>query len=212
MIERWHVRALLKAVAAVAIVVSTFYAILGIAEYKADALAGGGAFVLDGRHAAENAEFDLLCRQLREWGEHDLAASLSRLRDSGHLRVAPRLARGRSAIYVNALGLVSRIYLREDELLAPGLPFPELAVPFEARLAFARVCLAGTLYHELQHYRGVEDERAAYELEMAWYRALWERTASRLSGEDRRWFEWAVESALQSAAMARRRATGALPP
>jgi hypothetical protein len=202
----------LKLAVAVAIVVSTYYAILGIAEYKADALAGGGAFVLDGRHAAQSEELDALCRQLRAWGEHDLAASLARLRDSGHLRVAPRLARGRSAIYVNSLGLVSRIYLREDELMAPSLPFPHLAVPEEARLAFTRICLAGTLYHELQHYQGVEDERVAYEREMVWYGELGERAAAALSGDERRSFEWAVASALQSAAAARRKALRAASP
>ena len=31
---------------------------------------------------------------------------------------------------------------------------------------------------------------------MAWYRDLGERSAERLSGEEGRWFEWAVASAL----------------
>ena len=43
----------------------------------------------------------------------------------------------------------------------------------------------------------------AYEREMAWYRELGERIADRLLGEDRRWFEWAVASALDSAAAAK---------
>jgi hypothetical protein len=202
---------LLKIGVAAAIVVSTYYAVLGIAEYKADALAGGGAFVLDRRHAAENAGFDALCGRLEGWGEPDLAASLASLRDTGHIWVAPRLARGRSAICVAALGLVSRIYLRGDDLVARDLPFPDLAVPAEARRTFARICLAGTLYHELQHYQGVEDERVAYEREMGWYQALGARIAGTLPGDERRLFEWAVDSALQSAAAARQKATGAAP-
>ena len=190
-----------------AIVASTYFAIVRIAEYKSDALAGGGTFVLDGRHAAESNALDALSGQLRGWGEHELAASLAGLQGSGHLWVAPRLAGGRSAIYVNALGIVSRIYVRSDELVARRLPFPELDIPDEAQRTFARIRLAGTLFHEIQHYQGVEDEGAAYEREMAWYRGLGERTADTLEGEERLWFEWAVASALDSAAAAREKAT-----
>ena len=196
-------RALLKLAVAAAIVTSTYYAVVAIAEYKADALAGGGTFVLDGRPAAEAAALDALSAHLRDWGEHELAASLARLRGSGHLWVAPRLAGGRSAIYVDALGLASRIYVRRDELVARALPFPDLDIPDPARRTFVTIRLAGTLVHELQHYEGVEDEDAAYEREMAWYRELGERTSDRLSGEDRRWFEWAVASAIESAAAAK---------
>ncbi len=120
-------KALLQLAVAVAIVVSTYYAIVGIAEYKADALAGGGAFVLDERQVAESAAFDALLGQLREWGEIELAASLAQLRASGHIWIAPRLTGGRSAIYVNSLGLVSWVYLRRDVLVAPSLPFPDPA-------------------------------------------------------------------------------------
>jgi hypothetical protein len=199
-------RAILKLAVAAAIVASTYFAIVRIAEYKADALAGGGTFVLDGRHPAETGALDALSAQLRDWGEHDLAASLARLRGSGRLFVAPRLAGGRSAIYVDALGLVSRIYVRRDELVVRGLPFPDLDIPDRARRTFATIRLAGTLIHELQHFEGVEDEDAAYEREMAWYRGLGERIADRLEGEERRWFEWAVASALDSAAAAKAKA------
>ena len=199
-------KALLQLAVAVAIVVSTYYAIVGIAEYKADALAGGGAFVLDERQVAESAAFDALLGQLREWGEIELAASLAQLRASGHIWIAPRLTGGRSAIYVNSLGLVSWVYLRRDVLVAPSLPFPDPAIPEAAQRTFATIRLAGTLFHELQHYEGVQDEGAAYEREMAWYRDLGERSAERLAGEEGRWFEWAVASALDSAAAAREKA------
>ncbi len=201
-------KAVLKLGVAAAIVASTYYAIVRIAEHKADALAGGETFVLDRRHAAESEALEALSRQLRGWGEDDLAASLARLQGAGHLWVAPRLSGGRSAVYVNALGLVSRIYVRGDELVSRSLPFPDLDIPESARRTFARIRLAGTLVHELQHYQGVEDEEAVYEREMAWYRGLGERTLDRLHGEERRWFEWAVESALESAKAARAKASG----
>jgi hypothetical protein len=102
---------------------------------------------------------------------------------------------------------VSRVYVRRDELVARSLPFPDLDIPDRARRTFATIRLAGTLLHELQHEHGAEDEGVAYEREMAWYRGLGERTADRLEGEERRWFEWAVESALESADAARAKAS-----
>ena len=204
--ESAALKALLKLAVAGAIVVSTYYAIVGIAEYKADALAGRGAFVLNERQVAENAAFDTLLGQLREWGELEFAGSLAQLRGSGHLWIAPRLTGGRSAIYVNSLGFVSWVYLRRDELVARSLPFPDPGIPEAAQRTFATIRLAGTLFHELQHYQGVEDEHAAYEREMAWYRGLGEQAADRLEGEERRRFDWAVASALESAAAARGKA------
>lgn len=199
-------KALLKLAVAAVIVLSTWHAVERIAEAKADRLAGGGTFALDGRHAPEEAALARLLERLRGWGRDDLAASLAALRESGRLWVAPRLAGGRSAITVHALGLVSRVYVRGDELVVRTLPFPDLEVPDAARRTFATMRLAGTLLHELQHLEGVEDEDVAYEREMAWYRGLGEDGAGRLSGEERRLFEWAVESAVESAAAARARA------
>ena len=49
---------------------------------------------------------------------------------------------------------------------------------------------------------------ATYEREIAWYRGLRERLLGRLGGEERRWFEWAVDSAIQTATAARDRAMG----
>lgn len=190
-----------------AIVASTYYSIVRIAEHKADGLAGGGTFALDESHPAERQAFDALSGRLRGWGEHELATSIARAQESGRLWVAPRLAGGRSAVYVSALGLVSRIYVRSDELVVRRLPFPELDVPDEARRTFATIRLAGTLFHELEHADGVEDEGTAYEREMEFYVRLGERNAGRLEGEERRWFEWAVASALESATAARERAT-----
>jgi len=203
------VRIVLKLGVAAAIAASTYYAIVRIAEHKADALAGGETFAIDRRHGAESEAVEALSRQLRGWGEDGLASSLARLQGAGHLWVAPRLSGGRSAVFVDSLGLVSRIYVKRDELVSRSLPFPDLDIPDDARRTFARIRLAGTLVHELQHYQGIEDEEAAYEREMAWYRGLGERTPERRQGEERRWFEWAVESALESAEAARAKAAGA---
>ena len=199
-------RILFKLVIAAAIVASTYYAIVRIAEGKAEALAGGGTFALDGSHTAERAALEALSRTLRGWGEHELASSLEELQASGRLRVAPRLGGGRSAVYVSALGFVSRIYVRGDELVVRSLPFAEVDVTDEARRTFATIRLAGTLFHELQHADGVEDEGTAYEREMEFYERLGARNAERLEGEERRFFEWAVASALESAAAAREKA------
>ena len=51
-----------------------------------------------------------------------------------------------------------------------------------------------------------EDEGETYEREIAWYRHLREGMLEGLEGEDRHWFEWAVDSAIQSAEAARERA------
>jgi hypothetical protein len=193
---------------AAAIVASTYYAILRVAEHKADALAGGDTFRLDRAHPEEKQAFDALLGQLRQWNQPELAESLLALEEEGRLFVAPRLAGERSAIYVDALGLVRRIYVRPDELLFRRLPFPDLDIPETAQRTFTTIRLAGTLFHELQHYGGLEDEGATYDREIAWYRRLREAVLPELRGEAARWFEWAVDSALESAQAAREKATG----
>jgi hypothetical protein len=200
------VRALLRIGVAVAIVAATYFAIVRVAEEKANALAGGGVFPLDRQSPKEWDAFGALLDQLRRWEEPDLAASLARLQEGGDLWVAPRLTDQRSAISVQSLGLVSRIFVRGDELVDPGLPFPDLDVPEPAQRTFTTIRLAGTLLHELQHHEGVEDEGETYDREIAWYRHLREGMLERLEGEDRRWFEWAVDSAIQSAAAAQEKA------
>jgi hypothetical protein len=200
-------KALLKLAVAAAIVISTWYAILEILETKADALAGGDTFALEPAHAEEMRHFRALLDQIERWEEPDLARTLVELRESGHLWVAPGLEKGRSAVYVDTLGLVTRVYVRRDELVARELPFPDLDAPEAAQRTFATIRLAGTLFHELQHYEGLEDEDATYEREIAWYRGLRETVLDTLHGEQRMWFEWAVDSALESVVAAREKAT-----
>ena len=204
-------KVLAKLALVVAILVSTYYAILRVAEHKADALAGGGAFQLDRSHPEDDEAFTALLGQLRRWGQADLADSLRSLQEEGRLFVAPRLAGGRSAIYVDSLGLVRRVYVRLDELVARKLPFPDLDAPDDAQRTFTRIRLAGTLFHELQHYGGLEDEAATYDRETAWYGRLRDTVLPGLEGERARWFEWAVDSALESAEAAREKAEGVLP-
>lgn len=201
-------RAVLKLAVAALLVVSTWLAIERIAELKADGLAGGGTFALDGRHQREMAAFGELLDVLRGWEETELASDLSGLQESGQLWIAPHLSGRRSAIYVKALSLVSRIYVRREEWLRSRLPFPDLALPHAARRTFSELSLAGTLFHELQHARGLEDEGATYDREIAWYQALGDSQLPRLEGDEKRWFEWAVASAVESARAARAAAVG----
>lgn len=201
-------RTLLKLAVAAAIVASTYFAILRIAEEKANTLAGGATFVLDEQSPAEWQAFGRLLERLRQWGELDLVVTLLRLKERGDLWVAPDLGGDRSAIYVNALDLVTRVYLRRDKLVPRALPFPDLDVPKSAQRTFDTIRLAGTLFHELQHYEGLEDETATYEREIAWYEGLRARTIEGLAGEERRHFEWAVDSAIETAVAARDKAKG----
>lgn len=194
---------------AIIIVAATYFAILRIAEHKVDALAGGDTFRLDPVHPSQMRPFDELIDQLRRWKQADLAESLMALRERGHLWIAPHLGGNRSAIYVSALGLARRIYMRNDVLVDHELPFPALNVPDAAQRQFARIRLAGTLFHELQHHNGLADEAATYDREVEWYRSLRQNVLAGLEGEEARLFEWAVDSAIDSALAAREKATGA---
>jgi hypothetical protein len=194
---------------AIIIFAATYFAILRIAERKSDVLAGGDTFRLDPARPSQMGPFDELIDQLRRWKQADLAESLIALRESGQLWIAPHLGGNRSAIYVSALGLTRRVYLRDDVLVDRELPFPSLNVPDAAQRQFARIRLAGTLFHELQHYNGLGDETATYDREVEWYRSLRQVVLAGLAGEGARLFEWAVDSAIASALAAREKATSA---
>jgi hypothetical protein len=199
-------KTLLRVGLAAVIVAATWYAIVRVAEEKANALAGGSTYRLDPRHPEDWRAFGTLLDRLRKWDEDDLATALVRVQEKGDLRVAPALGGDRSAVYVDALGLATWVFVRRDQLVPRGLPFPELDVPEEAQRTFSTIRLAGTLYHELQHYDGIEDETATYEREIEWYDGLRERMLDRLEGEERHWFEWAVDSAIETAATAQEKA------
>jgi hypothetical protein len=203
------VKTLLKLGLAAAIIASTYFAIVRVAEDKASARAGGHTFPLDRRSPQEWDAFSALLDELRDWGQGELAAALVGLQEKGDLWVAPDLAGGRSAICVHSLRLVSRVYVRREDLLARELPFPDLDVPDTAQRTFTTIRLAGTLLHELQHYDGLEGEGETYDREIEWYRELRRTMLDQLEGDERRLFEWAVDSAIQSAAAARDKAAEA---
>jgi hypothetical protein len=202
------VRSIARLGLAVLIVAATYFAILRIAEHKADALAGGGTFRLDPAHPAQMRAFDELVDDLRLWKQTELADSLGALRGDGQIWVAPDLGGNRSAIYVDALGLAKRIYVRDDGLVGRELPFPGQNLPDAAQRLFVRIRLAGTLFHELQHRNGLEDEATTFDREVAWYQGLRQDVLPGLAGEDARFFEWAIDSAIKSALAAREAATG----
>lgn len=197
---------LLKLAVAAVIIAATYYALVRVAEEKANALAGGATYPLGPQAPEEWRAFEALLERLDGWGEEAFARRLAEVQESGDLMVAPGLTGGRSAVYVSSLGLVSRVFVSRGELLPRELPFPELDIPEPAQRTFAALRLAGTLYHELQHRDGLEDERETYEREIEWYADLGERMMGQLPEEDQREFEWAVESAIETAVAAQEKA------
>jgi hypothetical protein len=140
-------------------------------------------------------------------GDADLSGRLERLRQDRELWVAPRLGPERWAVFVEALSLVRRIYVRQEALLDPVAHLyrtPRPDIPRAYQEAHAWISLAGALRHEIAHRDGRRDEGSAYEAELAWYESR--RTSpmpSRLRGEEREAWEWGLESAVLSARKAR---------
>jgi len=186
-----------------------------VAEAKNEAAVGGGAFRLAPPRSAEVDAFARVRGDLVQLGQGEMAARLERLQQDGHLWVAPRLDAGRWAVYVQSLGLVRRVYVRQEALLRPldhlfrGASSP---APPRYQEAFARLALGGALVHELAHYDGLIEEGAAYDRELAWYEEIRASPfVASLTGEAREAYDWALESAILSARAARRRAAGEAP-
>jgi len=145
-------------------------------------------------------------------GDPGLADRLDRLRAQGAVWIAPRLGPERWAVFVTALGLSRRIYVRREALLDPVAHLyraPRPDIPPEYQSAHAWIGLAGALRHEVAHFDGVRDEAPAYDAELAWYETV--RHSPRLdamSDEQRRAWEWGLESAVLSARKARAAAVG----
>jgi hypothetical protein len=181
-----------------------------IAEAKSEASVGGGAFRLAEPRRAEMEAFARVRRDLARFGQEEMGARLERLRAEGELWVAPGLDPGRWAVYSESLGLVRRIYVRQEALLRPAdhlFHGAESDAPPTHRQAFARLSLGGALAHELAHRDGLIEEAAAYDRELAWYADVRDSSfLAGLEGEERRAYEWALESAVLSAEEARRRA------
>jgi hypothetical protein len=184
-----------------------------VAEAKNEAAVGGRVFRLAETRGPEMAAYRRALGDLRAMGQDDLASRVERLQADGDLWVAPGLDAGRWAVYVESLGLVRRVYVRQEALLRPVAHLfrgVDSDAPPGHRAAFARLSLGGALAHELAHHDGLIDEAAAYDRELAFYEEV--RTSpflAGLSGEERRAYEWGLESAVLSAQAARRRAGAA---
>ena len=200
---------------AVLLVGVTWMGLYRVAEAKSEAAVGGGAFLLASPRHAEVEAFDRVRRELAQLGQEETAARLLRLQADGHLWVAPRLDPGRWAVYVESLGLVRRIYVRQEALLRPlDHLFRGTAstAPPRHQEAFARLSLGGALVHELAHHDGLIDEAAAYDRELAFYEAVrGSPFFASLRGEAREAYDWALESAILSAGAAQRRSAGEAP-
>ena len=205
-------RAREQMVGAAVLMAATYFGVLRIAEAKCDAAVGSLGALLDERRPEELAAFRRLERQLVTLGQQDLATRLEALRDQEALWIAPGLGPDRWAAYAEALGLVRRVYIRRVALLNPRLHLYPMAVdgvPLEYQAAFGWLGLGGAMRHELAHYDGALEEAEAYRIELAWYEEIRQSPflASR-EGEERKQWDWALESAIASA---RKAAAGAGP-
>jgi hypothetical protein len=194
-----------RSAVALLIVVATVLTIRAIAARKNAELAGPATYRLD--RGPERQAFDALLEELERLEQVELATRLRTLDAEGLLWVAPFLPGDRQAVYVSSLGLIERIYVDRDALLLEELPFQGSDLPGEWRRLYALLRLGGTLYHEIQHLDGVLEETVAYRREAAWYTAVAQTDYVRgLAGEDRRRYDWALESAILSVGKAAERA------
>ena len=192
--------------------VATYFALLRIAEAKCETAVGGEVMPLDAQHRAEREAFENLRSRIGAMGDAALSDRLEDLRGKHEIWVAPRLGPERWAVFVEALSLVKRIYIRREALLDPvahlyRTPRPDIPRPYQE--AHAWIGLAGALRHELAHRDGLRDEAQAYDAELAWYETV--RHSTRLdamSDDQRRAWEWGLEAAVLSARKARAAAVG----
>jgi len=181
----------------------TYFGGLRIAEAKCDAAVGSRGLPLDEGPPDDLAAFRRLQQQLTLMGQTGFAERLETLRVAKELWVAPGLGPDRWAAYVEALGLVRRIYIRRVALLDPlALLYPRGApatVPQAQQAAFAWLSLGGAMRHELAHRDGAAEESLASSVELAWYEVRWSHFMTSLEGEDRAAWEWAIDSSAASA-------------
>jgi hypothetical protein len=158
--------------------------------------------------------FGRLRSRLARMGAGAVGDRLEQLRASGEVWVAPNLGPERWAVFVQALSLVRRIYVRREALLDPVAHLyrsPRPDIPGAYQDAHAWISLAGALRHEIAHRDGVSREDEAYDTELAWYEELRRSPfLDGLSGEQRRAWEWGLESAVLSARKARDIAAGSV--
>lgn len=195
-------------IGAFTLVVATYFGVMRIAEAKCDAAVGSRGLPLDESRPDDLAAFRRLQQQLTMMGQTDFANRLDSLRRAGGLWVAPGLGPDRWAAYVEALGLVRRIYIRRVALLNPRAhlyPVGAPLVPLENQNAFAWLSLGGAMRHELAHRDGAIEEARAYEIELEWYEEI--RQSAFMTGlrdDEREVWNWGLESAVASAQKAAR--------
>jgi len=203
-------------IGAVTLVVATYFGVVRIAEAKCDAAVGSRGLPLDESRPDDLAAFRRLQQQLTLMGQTGFAERLESLRGAKELWVAPGLGPDRWAAYVEALGLVRRIYIRRVALLDPlahlyprGAP---ATVPRAAQAAFAWLSLGGAMRHELAHRDGAVEEAPAYAAELGWYEEVRRSDfMSSLEGENLAAWEWAIDSSVASAQKAARLAGVPMP-
>jgi hypothetical protein len=156
--------------------------------------------------------FEDLRSRIAGMGDAALADRLERLREAREIWVAPRLGPERWAVFVEALSLAKRVFLRRQALLDPVAHLyrtPRPDIPRAYQEAHAWLGLAGALRHELAHYDGLRDEAAAYDVELAWYETVRQAAPlARMGNEERRAWDWGLESAVLSARKARATVSG----
>ncbi len=191
---------------------ATAAGIRNIAEARNEAAVGGRAHRLEPLRPDDMAAFAGILSVIEGLGRPELSERLRELQRKGALWVAPGMDAGHWALYVDTFGLVRRIYVRDVALRTPEshlFPEGDASISMDRRRAFAGVGLAGALFHELQHWDGVEEETEAYDREIAWLESLRGSLPSRLTDTERRALEWGIESATLSARKARGLATAA---
>lgn len=197
-------------IGAVALAIATYYGVVKIAEAKCDAAVGSRGVLLDEKQPEDLAALMRLEARLDAMGQGSLVERLEDLRRKRQLWVGPGMGPERWAAYVEALGLVRRIYVRRVALRSPLThlyPSGNANVPEDYQDAFAWLSLAGAMRHELAHLDGAHAEAEAYGQEIAWYAEI-QRSAflSGLEGKERAAWDWAIESAFMSARKAARQA------
>ncbi|HJS57865.1 MAG TPA: hypothetical protein VKA01_07155 [Vicinamibacteria bacterium] len=196
---------------ALVLILATGAGIHNIAEARNEAAVGGGAIRLEASRLNEMTDFGRILGVTERLGRGELAERLREVQRKGGLWAAPHLGADHWALYVDTFGVVRRIYVRESALHSPEsqlFPRGDASIPPEKRRAFANVSLVGALFHELQHWEGVEDEALAYEREIAWLEALQHSLPRQVGEGERDAIAWGVESALLSARKARALAAG----
>jgi len=183
--------------------VVTYAGVFRIAQAKSDAEVGGEGVLLDAAQTEDFAALTRLKNQLATMGQNALRDRIETLAAGKELWVAPRLGADRWAAYVESLGLVRRIYIRRAALHDPVshlYPSGPPQVPADHLEAYAWLCLAGAVRHEIAHYDGAIEEAPAYRAELDWYGEV-RRSAFFVSMNetDRQAWDWALRSAVVTA-------------